>query len=190
MCFLLPPAPLQLTTAVSRKTHAGAGDFDIPLPLTGTPGVECRNSAGNHTLVFTTSNTLVSGNASVTTGTGSVSGSPIFVGNTMTVNLTGVTDVQTLTVTLSGVTDSFAQVLPRHGREHRFPYWRHQRRSFYQRRRHHANAQPLRSNRYRNQLPLRREQGRDHQQRRHQRRALALGELSPVGIRSRVFAGE
>ncbi len=104
--------PLQLTTAASRKTHVGAGDFDIPLPLTGAPGVECRNGAGNYTLVFATSNSLASGNASVTTGTGAVSGSPSFVGNTMTVNLTGVTDLQTFTVTLSGVTDSFAQVLP------------------------------------------------------------------------------
>ena len=57
-------APLQLTTAVSRKTHGGAGTFDIPLPLSGEPGVECRSSGGNHTLVFTFSNNVVSGNAS------------------------------------------------------------------------------------------------------------------------------
>ncbi len=108
----LSASPLQLTTAVSRKTHGGAGDFEVNLPLAGEPGVECRSSGGNHTLEFTASNNLVSGNASVTTGTGSVAGSPIFAGNTMTVNLTGVTDVQKITVTLSNVTDSFAQVLP------------------------------------------------------------------------------
>ena len=33
-------------TAVSRKVHPGAGTFDIPLPLTGTPGVECRSGGG------------------------------------------------------------------------------------------------------------------------------------------------
>ncbi len=103
---------LQLTAAASRKTHGGAGTFDIPLPLTGEPGVECRNGGGAYTLVFTASNNLVSGNASVTTGTGSVSGSPTFAGNTMAVELTGVGDVQTITVSLSNVTDSFAQVLP------------------------------------------------------------------------------
>jgi dockerin type I repeat protein len=104
--------PLQLTSAVSRKTHGGAGDFDVDLPLTGEPGVECRSSGGDHAFVITFSNPVVSGDASVTSGSGNVAGSPTFSGNTMTVNLTGVTDVQQITVTLSNVTDSFAQVLP------------------------------------------------------------------------------
>lgn len=110
----IPLNPLQLTAAVSRKTHGGMGDFDVSLPLSGEPGVECRSGggSGNYTLVFAFANNVVSGSAAVTTGTGSVSGSPTFTGNTMTVNLTGVTDVQQIIVTLSGVTDSFAQVLP------------------------------------------------------------------------------
>ncbi len=104
---------LQLTAAVSRKNHPGAGNFDVDLPLTpGALGVECRSSGGNHTLVFTFNNNVVSGNASVTSGTGSVSGTPIFSGKTMTVALTGVTDGQKIAVTLSGVTDNLAQVLP------------------------------------------------------------------------------
>jgi predicted outer membrane repeat protein len=98
--------------AVSRKTHGSAGTFDIPLPLTGEPGVECRSSGGNHTLVFTFTHNLVSGSASLTTGVGSVQGSPSFNGKTMTVNLTGVADVQRITVTSSNVTDEFSQVLP------------------------------------------------------------------------------
>jgi autotransporter-associated beta strand protein len=105
-------AGLQLTSAVSRKTHGGAGTFDVPLPLTGQVGVECRGTTGNHTLVFTFNSNIVSGNASVTGGTGSVTGSPAFSANTMTVNLTGVANAQTVTVTLSNVTDSFSQVLP------------------------------------------------------------------------------
>jgi serine protease AprX len=103
---------LLLTGDVSRKTHGGAGTFDINLPLSGEPGVECRSSAGNYTQVFTFDNNVVSGSAAVTSGTGSVSGSPTFSGNTMTVNLTGVADVQTITVTLTGVTDVLSQVLP------------------------------------------------------------------------------
>jgi Dockerin type I domain len=110
--FNVPVPALQLTSTVSRKTHGAAGDFDIDLPLTGEPGVECRSSGGNHTLVITFSNPMVSGNASVTSGTGTVAGSPAFSGNTMTVNLTGVADVQQITVTLSNVTDTFSQILP------------------------------------------------------------------------------
>jgi hypothetical protein len=88
------------------------GLLNILLPLTGQPGVECRSSGGAHTLVFSFSKSVVSGNASVTSGIGNVSGSPTFSGNTMTVNLTGVTNIQTITITLSGVTDIFSQVLP------------------------------------------------------------------------------
>ena len=64
--FNVPVPVFQLTSAVSRKTHGGAGDFDIDLPLTGEPGVECRSSGGNHTFVVTFSNQTVSGNANVT----------------------------------------------------------------------------------------------------------------------------
>jgi hypothetical protein len=103
---------LVLNSAVSRKTHAGVGDFDVNLPLSGPPGIECRSGAAGHTLVFTFTNNVVSGNASVASGTGSVSGSPTFSNNTMTVKLTGVANAQTLIVTLNGVTDSFSQVQP------------------------------------------------------------------------------
>lgn len=101
-----------LTSAVSRKAHGTAGTFDINLPLTGEPAVECRSSGGNHTLVITFSNTMVSGNASVTSGTGSVAGSPVFNGNSMTVNLTGVADMQKVIVMLRNMTDNSAQVMP------------------------------------------------------------------------------
>jgi hypothetical protein len=111
--YAMIPA-LQIVSAVSRKTHGGAGAFDIPLPLSGSPGVECRTggATGDYTLVFTFSNNVTSGNASVTSGIGSVSGTPVFSDNTMTVNLTGVANPQTLTVTLSDITDVFNQVLP------------------------------------------------------------------------------
>ena len=103
---------LLLMGAVSRKTQGGAGTFDINLPLSGEPGVECRSSGGNYMQVYTFDNNVVSGSAAVTSGTGNVSGSPSFSGHTMTVNLTGVTDVQRITVTLTNVTDEFSQVLP------------------------------------------------------------------------------
>src|SRR4029077_9557184 len=90
-----PCNPLLLTSAVSRMTHGGAGDFDVDLPLTGEPGVECRNGGGNLTVVVTFTNTMVSGNASVTGGIGNVAGMT-FSGNTVTANITGAADVQRL----------------------------------------------------------------------------------------------
>src|SRR4029077_19043972 len=73
-------SPLQVTSVVSRKTHGTAGVFDINLPLTGEPGVECRTSGGNHTIVVTFNSAMVSGNALLMSGTGSVVGSPVFSG--------------------------------------------------------------------------------------------------------------
>jgi subtilisin family serine protease len=103
---------LALAQAVSRRTHGTAGTFDIPLPLAGEPGVECRSTGGKFTFVFTFSSNVVSGTAAVTSGRGRLQGSPIFSGNTMTVNLKGVTDVQKITLTLSNVTSDTSQVLP------------------------------------------------------------------------------
>ncbi len=100
---------LQLNSAASVKTQ-GTQTFGIPLPLTGEPGVECRSSRGSETLVFTFSEAVVSGNASLTSGAGRVSGTS-FSGSTMTVSLTKVTDVQKITVKLSGVTDGNSQTL-------------------------------------------------------------------------------
>jgi uncharacterized repeat protein (TIGR03803 family) len=101
---------LALTSAVSRKVHSSAGTFDIPLASSGTPSVECRG--GNHTFVFSFNKQIASGNAAVTSGTGSVSGAPAVSANTLTVNLSGVANAQTLTVTLSNVTDAAGETLP------------------------------------------------------------------------------
>ena len=62
--------PLQLTAAASRKRHGSAGTFEVNLPLSGGPGVECRSTNGNHKFVFTFMTDVVSGSASVTGGTG------------------------------------------------------------------------------------------------------------------------
>lgn len=102
-----------LAPGLSRRRNSGsARDFDIDLPLTGEPGVECRNTEGNHTFVVTFSNPPVNGSANVTSGMGSIAGSPAFNGNPMTINLIAVADVQKITVTLSKVIDSFGQLMP------------------------------------------------------------------------------
>ncbi len=104
-------APLSITSAASVKNH-GAQTFGIPLPLSGEPGVECRSERNRDTLVFTFTDSMVSGNAAVTSGSAGISDSPTFSGFTMTVSLNRVSDVQKITVTLSNVTSSSSQVLP------------------------------------------------------------------------------
>jgi dockerin type I repeat protein len=95
-----------LTSAFSRKTHGGAGTFDVPLPLSGNVGVECRSSGAtnDYQMIFNFANSVTVGGAAVTLGTGSVSSFSVS-GSQVTVNLTGVTNVQRITVTLSNVND-------------------------------------------------------------------------------------
>jgi len=109
-----PPAP---SSAVSRKTHGAAGSFDVNLPLTGTPGIECRlgGATNDHVMVVTfPSNVTVQGNpqAAVTLGNGTIGsegmsngGMVLINGNVVTVPLTNVTNAQTINVTLFGVSN-------------------------------------------------------------------------------------
>ena len=93
-------------SAVSRKTHPGAGIFDVNLPLVGTAGIECRTggASGNHQVVVTFVAPVTITSASVTSGTGSVSSATIS-GNQVFVNLTNVGNAQTIMITLFGVND-------------------------------------------------------------------------------------
>jgi hypothetical protein len=102
-------APVQLVKIVSRKTHGGAGTFDIDL-TTGI-GLECRSGGANddYMLVFTFAHPLTSvDRASVTSGAGSVSNSTIdgIDARHYIVNLTGVANAQTVTVNLTNVSDA------------------------------------------------------------------------------------
>ncbi len=96
----------ELQSVASVKSHGGT-NFSINLPLTGTEGVECRQTGGTLQLVFTFIQPVVSGTAAVTSGT-ATPGTVTFSGDTMTVNLSGVTDAQNLTVTVSGINGTSA----------------------------------------------------------------------------------
>jgi hypothetical protein len=63
------------TSVVSRMGHGTAGAFDMPLPLTGPSGLECRSggASGNYQLVVTFGSAVTVANAAVTAGTGRVS---------------------------------------------------------------------------------------------------------------------
>lgn len=108
-------APLPPVSVVSRKTHGAAGPFDIPLPLTGATGVECRTggATGDHQLVITFAGAVtVNGaiQAQVTQGVGVVGSGGVANGGAVTVNggvvtvpLTNVANAQTIGVTLFDV---------------------------------------------------------------------------------------
>ena len=103
-----------LTSAVSRKTHGAAGPFDISLPVSGTPGIECRTGGvtNDYTMVVTFSgNVSVTGNpqAQLTMGSGCVgsggtcTGTVSVSGNIVTIPLTNITNAQTINVRINGV---------------------------------------------------------------------------------------
>jgi hypothetical protein len=95
------PAPVP-TLAASRKTHGTAGSFDIPLPLTGDPGIECR-ADGVSQVVLVFGQPVNFTGASVSSGTGSVASTSGNGTNQAVINLTGVTNAQKITVKLLGV---------------------------------------------------------------------------------------
>jgi hypothetical protein len=98
--------PPMAQSAFSRKIHGAAGTFDIPLPLSGTVGVECRSggATNDYEMIINFANSVTVDSASVTSGPGSVSSFTVD-GSQVTVNLTGVTNVQQITVTLFNVND-------------------------------------------------------------------------------------
>jgi hypothetical protein len=106
-CLATPS--IQPVSAVSRKIHSAAGPFDINLPLTGSPGIECRTGGtnGDHTVIISFANTVTVGGISVTStdGQAMVSSSSVN-GAVVTVNLTKVTNVQTITINLTNVSDN------------------------------------------------------------------------------------
>jgi hypothetical protein len=115
------------TSAVSRKTHGGAGSFDINLPLPGLPGslgVECRSggTTNDYQLVVTyPANVTVNGNpqAQVTYGAGAIgsggtsNGGMVAVsGNTVTIPLTNITNAQVKNVRLYSVNGGGDLIIP------------------------------------------------------------------------------
>jgi hypothetical protein len=108
-------AQLAATGAVSRQNHGAPGDFDITLPLSGSPGIECRNGAGAYQMRVSFANPITSVNGhpvpvpsdATLSGTGSISSITI-ASNVVIVNLTGVTDVQQILMTLLNVSDGTA----------------------------------------------------------------------------------
>ena len=97
---------MQLVSVVSQKSHGNAGTFNINLPVTGLPGIECRSGGATtgYTLVFTFTNNVSVQGATLTAGTGSADNFTV-VANQVTVNLSGIESGQTIELTLINVSD-------------------------------------------------------------------------------------
>jgi N-acetylneuraminic acid mutarotase len=118
-----PSAPI-VQRAVSRKAHGTAGAFDVDLPLSGTPGIECRTggASGDYTIVVTfLANVSVNASpqAAVTSGVGMIGsggasngGTVVISNNIITIPLTNVANAQTINVTLNNVNGSTSLVIP------------------------------------------------------------------------------
>jgi PKD repeat protein len=102
-------------SVVSRKSHEGAGDFDINLPPTGAPGIECRDGlVNNYAQIFLTFPQPVTvGSAAILSGAGSVTGVLItgagrndgVSGTVVDISLIDVASGQTITIGLFDVND-------------------------------------------------------------------------------------
>ena len=104
---------LSLVSAASRKTHGAKGDFDVDLPLTGDPGIECRSGLTRYKVVFTFNNNVTGADSATSScGTiGSISVDPIDAHN-LIVTYNGATcDGEIVTVTANNVHDDKGNTL-------------------------------------------------------------------------------
>ena len=92
---------IQLLSAASRLTHGVAGTFDVPMPLTGTSGVEDRSSS-TYNAVFTFDAPVTSGQVLVISGTAAV-GPISFSSNSLTAQLTGVTSAENVVLRVQNI---------------------------------------------------------------------------------------
>jgi hypothetical protein len=99
-------SPLQVLNALSRKVH-GATSFDIPLPLTGLAGVECRNAGagGSYQVLVTFTTPVTVGGTSIMSRDGLATATHSVSGAVVTLNLSAVANAQTLGITLLNVSN-------------------------------------------------------------------------------------
>ena len=100
------PSATPTPTVVSRKIHGGT-PRDVPLPLAGNSGIECRTggATNDYQIVLAFVSPVTFNSAAVTAGAGSVSGTSGNGTTTVTVDLTGITNAQRITLTLQGVSN-------------------------------------------------------------------------------------
>ena len=90
--FTLQACAPMAQDAFSRKVHGGAGTFDIPLPLTGNVGVECRSggATNDYQMIINFPSSVTVDIATLNSGIGNVGSFSGSGTSQITVNLTGV----------------------------------------------------------------------------------------------------
>jgi arylsulfate sulfotransferase len=95
--------------AVSRKTQGTAGTFDLPLPLSGDPGIECRSGGEDRqyqvVVTFPTAVTVAGATVTHAPGTTATVIGAVASGNQVTVNLSNVSNAQNLVINLIQLSD-------------------------------------------------------------------------------------
>jgi hypothetical protein len=99
-----PCAPVIVPTgAASRKIHGASGPFEVNLPLTGGPGIECRTGGpnGDFDVVFKFASAPTAAIAATCGGQPATTSNS---GNEATVHCTGIQNAQTINVAIGSVT--------------------------------------------------------------------------------------
>ena len=122
--YCAQPATPMMQSAVSRKTHGNAGSLDVNLPLSGTPGIECRRggATSDYTIVLTfLANVSVNGSPQAAVTAGIADNRQRRVQQWRRgydcrqyghIPLTNVANAQTINVTLNNVNGSTNVVIP------------------------------------------------------------------------------
>jgi hypothetical protein len=101
---------LVLQSAFSRKSHGAAGDFDLPLPITGAEGIESR-AGGKNSIYLTFSHNVVGvGSVASSCGDAHVSLDPNDAKNLIVTVQSRSCDAMDISLTVCGVTDDEGEV--------------------------------------------------------------------------------
>ncbi len=103
--FRFPVAPA-IQSIVSRKIHGGM-NFDIALPATGNPGIECRRGSGansnNHQVIVTFAEPVNVDGVVVNSIDGQATATTSVAGAAVIVDLSSVANAQIIRITLTNV---------------------------------------------------------------------------------------
>jgi hypothetical protein len=107
----VPGNSLSLTGAVSRKTHNGGGDFDLPLVLAPSTDATVEPRTGGPTeVIFTFSSNIVASDGMISSNefaiTNATFSSASISSNELTLNLTNVIDQSVVTIAINGIEDT------------------------------------------------------------------------------------